>query len=269
MQVIIITGASDGIGAEMALQLARMHKNDVALVLAARSIDKLNIVEQNCISLGAQTMVYALDISDEAACYDLIAQTVQRFGKIDILVNNAGMSAHALLADVQDLTWYRQLININLWGSAWCTHAALPYLKQSRGRIVAVSSHAGIFGVPGRSAYSASKFAMVGFFECLRIELKTDGVSVTLAYPGVVDTHIRETGYNSQGQALGVSSLKEDNAMSVEECARLIINGMNRRQREVVMTFKARVGRYLKLLIPSLVERMAQAAVAKNMKNDN
>ena len=115
---------------------------------------------------------------------------MQAFGRIDALINNAGVSAHALFADVkpQDLHWYENLMKINLWGSVWCTHAALPYLKASRGHIVAVSSLAGLIGVPGRTAYSASKFAMTGFFEALRAELKSSGVSVTIAYPGVVAT---------------------------------------------------------------------------------
>ncbi|MEG0414491.1 MAG: SDR family oxidoreductase, partial [Comamonas sp.] len=171
-------------------------------------------------------------------CRALIAQTVQAFGGIDCLINNAGISAHAMLADVsaEHLQWYEQLMRVNLWGSVWCTHAALPHLQASRGRIVAVSSLAGLVGVPGRTAYSASKFAMVGFFEALRAELKPSGVSVTLAYPGVVDTRIRYHGYNAQGQAAGVSGLKEDNAMPVAQCVHLIIRGMHARQREVVMT---------------------------------
>ena len=113
-----------------------------------------------------------------------------RFGRIDTLINNAGISAQALFEDVtrEDLHWYEDLMRVNLWGSLWCTHDALPHLKASRGSIVAVSSLAGLVGVPGRTAYSATKFAMTGFFEALRAELKGAGVSVTTAYPGVVAT---------------------------------------------------------------------------------
>ena len=135
-----------------------------------------------------------------------------QFGRIDVLINNAGVSAQALFEDVQaqDLHWYEKLMKVNLWGSVWCTHAALPHLKASRGRIVAVSSLAGLVGVPGRTAYSATKFAMTGFFEALRAELKDSGVSVTIAYPGVVATRIRHRGLNAKGEAAGVSGLKED-----------------------------------------------------------
>jgi short-subunit dehydrogenase len=265
---IIITGASDGIGAEIARQLARTHHEQLQLVLAARDAAKLEAVALECRAAKAQVLVVRTDVAEQAQCRALIAQAVQAFGGIDCLINNAGISAHAMLADVsaEHLQWYEQLMRVNLWGSVWCTHAALPHLQASRGRIVAVSSLAGLVGVPGRTAYSASKFAMVGFFEALRAELKPRGVSVTLAYPGVVDTRIRYHGYNAQGQAAGVSGLKEDNAMSVAQCAHLIIRGMHARQREVVMTAKGKLGRWIKLIAPGWVENMALAAVKDDSK---
>ncbi|MFA9216323.1 MAG: SDR family oxidoreductase [Sphingomonadaceae bacterium] len=266
MQVIIITGSSDGIGAEMARQLAHRSGANVALVLAARNQAALQAVAADCAAAGAQTLVVPTDVGQQAQCQALIAATVARFGRIDVLVNNAGRSAHALLEEVSDLSWYEELMRINLWGSVWCTHAALPYLKQARGRIVAVSSLAGLVGVPGRTAYSATKFAMGGFFEALRAELKGAGVSVTLAYPGVVATQIRHRGFNAAGGALGSSSLKEDKAMPVAACAGLIIAGMQARRREVVMSAKGKLGRWLKLLAPGLVETMALAALKDDVK---
>jgi NAD(P)-dependent dehydrogenase (short-subunit alcohol dehydrogenase family) len=266
MEVIVITGASDGIGAEMARQLARSRGKDVALVLAARKVEQLQSVADACTALGALALVVPTDVCDQSQCRHLIAAAAERFGRIDALVNNAGRSAHALFEDVQDLGWYEDLMRVNLWGSVWCTHAALPYLKASRGRLVAVSSLAGLVGVPGRSAYGASKFAMSGFFESLRAELKPHGVSVTTAYPGVVDTRIRYRGYNAQGGELGSSSLKEDKAMPVAECAGLIIGGMQARRREVVMTAKGKLGRWLKLLAPGLVEKLALAALKEDVK---
>lgn len=259
-RVVVVTGASDGIGAELARQLAAAQ--GTALVLAARNEDMLNAVAGECAALGAQTLVVKTDVAVQDECRALIAAAVARFGRIDALVNNAGRSAHANFADVADLGWYEDLMRVNLWGSVWCTHAALPYLKTSRGAIVAVSSLAGLVGLPGRTAYSATKFAMTGFFEALRAELKGAGVSVTTAYPGVVATRIRYRGYNAAGGELGSSSLKEDKAMPVEECARLIIAGMEGRKREVVMTAKGKFGRLLKLLAPGMVENMALAAVA-------
>ena len=240
MPCIIITGASDGIGAEIARQLARTHHEQLQLVLAARDAAKLEAVALECRAAKAQVLVVRTDVAEQAQCRALIAQTVQAFGGIDCLINNAGISAHAMLADVsaEHLQWYEQLMRVNLWGSVWCTHAALPHLQASRGRIVAVSSLAGLVGVPGRTAYSASKFAMVGFFEALRAELKPSGVS----------------------------GLKEDNAMSVAQCAHLIIRGMHARQREVVMTAKGKLGRWIKLIAPGWVENMALAAVKDDSK---
>jgi short-subunit dehydrogenase len=266
MKTIIITGSSDGIGAEMARQLARSDGAGVALVLAARNEAALQQVAADCTAAGAQVLVVPTDVSQQAQCQALVSAAVARFGRIDALINNAGRSAHALLEEVADLAWYEELMRINLWGSVWCTHAALPYLKQSRGSIVAVSSLAGLIGVPGRTAYSATKFAMGGFFEALRAELKPAGVSVTLAYPGVVATQIRHRGFNAAGGALGSSSLKEDKAMPVEECAGLIVAGMKARKREVVMSAKGKLGRWLKLLAPGLVENMALAALKDDVK---
>ena len=266
MRVVIITGASDGIGAEIARQLAAREGADLALVLAARNRAMLDAVAGECAALGAQTLVLPTDVALQDDCKRMVADTVARFGRIDALINNAGRSAHALFEDVNDLGWYEDLMRVNLWGSVWCTHAALAHLKATRGSIVAVSSLAGLIGVPGRTAYGATKFAMTGFFEALRSELKGAGVSVTIAYPGVVATRIRYRGYNAEGKELGSSSLKEDHAMPVEECARLIVDGMNKRKRDVVMTAKGKLGRFLKLLVPGLIENMALAAVTDDAR---
>ena len=265
---IILTGASDGIGAEMARQLAQRHGSAVRLVLAARNAPALEKVSQQCKALGTITLVVPTDVSVQSQCRHLIAATIAEFGRIDGLINNAGISAQALISEkqAQDLGWYEDLMRIKLWGSEWCTHAAMPYLTASKGRIVAVSSLAGLVGVPGRTAYSASKFAMTGFFEALRAELKTTGVRVTTAFPGVVSTDIRSRGLNAAGKVAGFSGLKEDAAMSVEECARLILDGMESGQREVVMTAQGKLGRFLKLVWPSLVERLALAALKDEVK---
>jgi short-subunit dehydrogenase len=261
MKVIVITGASDGIGAEMARQWAAHGRSDVALVLAARSVDKLEAVAQACRASGAQVLVQRCDVGVQADCIALIDAAAKAFGRIDTLVNNAGMSAHANFDEVTDLSWYETLMRINHWGSVWCTHAALPHLKQARGRVVAVASLAGLVGVPGRTAYSGTKFAMTGFFEALRVELLPTGVSVTIAYPGVVATEIRYRGFNAQGQPAGKSGLDERGAMSVEECARLIVEGTEARRRDIVMSAKGKLGRWLKLLAPGMVDRLALKAL--------
>lgn len=265
-RVIVVTGGSDGIGAEIARQLAARHGAGVALVLAARNQGPLDLVAGQCRALGADTLTVAFDAGRQDDCRRVVADTIARFGRIDVLVNNAGRSAHALFEEVDDLAWYEELMRVNLWGSVWCTQAALPHLKASRGAIVAVSSLAGLVGVPGRTAYCATKFAMSGFFEALRAELKDHGVSVTTAYPGVVATRIRYRGFNAKGEEAGASALKEEKAMPVQECARLILGGLARREREVVMTTQGKLGRWLKLIAPGVVEKMALAAVKDDLR---
>jgi len=259
-KVIIITGASDGIGAELARQHAREKPK---LVLAARRLDALQAIAAQCEALGATTLVVPTDVSVETDCRALIAATVEKFGRIDALVNNAGVSMHAAFEEISDTSVYEKLMRINLMGSVWPTHAALPHLKASKGLIVAVSSLAGLVGVPERTTYCATKFAQTGFFEALRVELQPDGVDVTIVYPGVVATEIRRNGWNAKGETAGKSGLSESGAMSVEECAGLIVSAMRSRKRDEVMSTKGKLGRWMKLIAPAKVDAMARAALAK------
>ena len=259
-RVIVITGASDGIGAELARQLSA---DKPTLVLAARRRDALNAVARQCEAAGAQTLCVVTDVSVEADCRALIAATVEKFGRIDALVNNAGVSMHANLDEIADTSVYENLMRINLMGSIWPTHAALPHLKSSKGLVVAVASLAGLVGVPGRTAYCATKFAQTGFFEALRVELQPEGVDVCIVYPGVVATEIRRNGWNAKGETAGSSGLSETGAMSVEECAGLIVSAMRSRKREEVMSAKGKLGRWMKLIAPAQVDAMARAALAK------
>ena len=265
--MIVITGGSDGIGAEMARQLAASGGAGVALVLAARNRAALEAVAGACSALGAQTLVVPTDVAVQQQCRDLIAQAVARFGRIDALINNAGRSAHALFEEVEDLGWYEELMRINLWGSVWCTHAALPHLKAARGSIVAVSSLAG----PGRGA---------GAHRVWRHQVRDDGILRGAAGRAERRRRQRDDGVSRRGRdarsatmasmrpasSRATSALKEDDAMPVEECARLIIDGMNGRRREVVMTFKGKMGRFLKLVAPGLVEKLALAALKDDVK---
>jgi short-subunit dehydrogenase len=265
MKTIVITGASEGIGAELARQLSAQYQAKLQLVLAARKLEALEKVAKACELAGSKAMAVSTDVGRQSDCIELIARGIERFGAIDVLINNAGISAQAQFKEVPSdkLAWYEDIMRVNLWGSVWCTHAALPHLMKSKGQIVAVSSLAGLVGVPGRTAYCASKFALGGFFEALRAEIKQQGVSVTMAYPGVVLTDIRAHGLNAQGEALGSSGLKEDEAMTVQTCAQLIIEGMERRQRDIVMTAKGKLGRWMKLIAPAWVENQAINAVKK------
>jgi short-subunit dehydrogenase len=260
-KVIVITGASEGIGAELARQLAREKPK---LVLAARRVEVLQAVAGQCEAAGAEAIAVRCDVGVEADCKALVASAVSRFGRIDILVNNAGVSGHARLEDVSDFRWYEDMMRVNFMGSVWCTRYALAELRKSKGLVAGVSSLAGKVGVPERTAYSPSKFAQAGFFEALRTELAGTGVDVTVVFPGVVATDIRLHGYDADGKAAGRSGLEEEDAMSVEECARQIIAALRGRRRELVMTTKAKIGLWLKMLAPRLVDNMARAALKKN-----
>jgi len=204
------------------------------------------------------------DVSVEDDCQRFIVQAVRAFSSLDILVNNAGVSGHARFEDVTDFAWYEQIMRVNYFGSLYCARHALPHLKLRRGQIVGISSLAGRVGVPGRTAYGPTKAAQALFHEALRLELKGTGVDVTVVYPGVVATGIRVHGYGPDGKPAGKSGLREENAMSVEECARQILEATHARKRQLVMTLQARIGLWLQLLAPGVVDRM----VLKQVKED-
>jgi short-subunit dehydrogenase len=261
-KVIAITGASEGIGAELARQLAG---KGVWLALAARSLEKLEGVAEECRAKGAEAFAQRCDVTSEADCRDFIEAAARKYDSLDILVNNAGVSGHALFEEVSDFSWYEQMMRVNYFGSLYCTRYALPHLKRRRGQLVAISSLAGRVGVPGRTAYSPTKAAQALFFEALRLELK-DVVDVTVVYPGVVKTDIRLHGYGPDGRPAGVSGLKEDKAMPVEECARQILEAVHARKRQLVMTLQARIGLWLQLIAPSIVDGMVLKQINKDGK---
>ncbi|MCX9155871.1 SDR family oxidoreductase [Niveibacterium sp. 24ML] len=262
-KVVVITGASDGIGAELARQLASQRPK---LVLAARNADALAKVAKQCSVQGALVLCVPTDVSVEADCAALARQAVERFGGIDVLVANAGVSGHAMFSEVSDFGWYEEMMRVNHFGTLWCVRHALPHLLARRGQIVGVSSLAGLFGVPGRTAYCASKFAMTGFLQALRIELAPQGIGVTIAYPGVVATQIRHRGFGPDGRPAGASGLDEGKAMSVETCANLILRAMSRRSRNCVMTAEGKLGLWLKQLLPDLVDALARRKLARTRR---
>jgi short-subunit dehydrogenase len=259
-KVVVITGASKGIGAELAMQLAR---KGARLVLAARSENDLEVVARRCRNLGAETLVVKADVAVERDCQAIMSGAALAFGGIDVLVNNAGMTMWARFEDIQDLSILERIMQVNYLGSAYCTRHALPYLRQSRGVLAGISSLAGRTGVPTRTGYSASKHAMTGFFDSLRIELDGSGVAVTLVFPGFVATGIRENAAGPDGRPILVSPVKEGEVMGVEECAARILRAIERREREVVMTARGKMGLWLKLLAPSLVDRIARRAIER------
>ncbi|WP_439643583.1 SDR family oxidoreductase [Gemmatimonas sp.] len=259
-QVVLITGASTGIGAELARQFARAGAH---VALAARDEVKLQAVADECRAAGGEALVVPTDVTIEAQCAAMVATTAAHFGRLDILVNNAGMSMSAMFDEITDLSIFEKLMRLNFLGSVWCTAYALPHLKQSRGRVVAISSLTGLAGVPKRSAYAASKHAMAGFFDSLRIELEDSGVSVTVVYPGFVFSEINARAYAPDGTAYGDRAYKRrpGETMETAECCRLILGAVARRDRDLVMTWRGKIGRLLKLISPRLVDRIAKQAI--------
>jgi short-subunit dehydrogenase len=257
-KVVVVTGASQGIGKALSLELAAQRPR---LVLAARDEGALEEVAAAGRARGAEALVVRTDVADEGSCRALVGRTIEGFGGIDVLVNNAGMGMLARFEDVTDLSLYERLMRVNYLGSVYPTFYALPHLKRSRGQVVAVSSLAGLAGVPMRTAYAATKHAQVGFFDSLRVELMGTGVSVTVVAPYFVQSEIRRRSPGPDGRTVEASPVKEGEIMSAEECARRIVRAMEKRQRMLVMTLKGKLGRWVKLVAPGLVDRMAAAAV--------
>jgi short-subunit dehydrogenase len=258
--VVVITGASKGIGAELARQLAA---KGAKLVLAARNAAELEAVAEQCRKAGAAVVTVKADVAVERDCQAIASGAVIAFGRIDTLVNNAGVSMWARFEEIDDVSVLERIMRVNYMGAVYCTRHALPHLRQARGRIVGISSLAGRTGVPTRTGYAASKHAMTGFFDSLRIELADSGVTVTMVYPGFVATGIRENATGPDGLPIMVSPVREGDVMSAGDCARRIVRAIERREREVVMTARGRMGLWLKLIAPGLVDRIARRAIER------
>lgn len=263
---VIITGASSGIGEALAYLLA---DQGARLALAARSLDKLNAVAAECERRGTKAIALPTDVMDEAQCRRLIESTVGQYGRIDMLVNNAGFSVSALFEDLPDLAGFREVMDTNFMGGIYCTHCALPYLKQSRGRIVGVSSLSGKLPLPFNSAYSASKHAMAGFFDTLRVELADSGVTVTMAYPDFVVTGFVANSRNASGRRRGENAAKRfytDKMMKADTCARLILEAAAQRKRELVTSTRGKLAGWGKLILPGLMDSLMKKAVTRRRR---
>lgn len=256
--IVVITGASAGIGLEISRQLASAGAK---LVLAARDPALLETAAEICRALGAEVVAAPTDVGDSEQCRRLIEQAVEAFGRIDTLINNAGISMHARFDQLSDVHAVDRITRINYFGSVYCTWYALPYLKRSHGRIVGVSSITGKNGVPTRTLYAATKHAMAGFFDSLRIELERDGVAVTMVYPGFVATDIAERALGPDGHPLGTRPVKKEFAMPADECARQIIAAAASRKRELIMRKWARLGLLAKIFFPEKVDEIARRAI--------
>ena len=258
--VVIITGASRGIGRELALRLA---DQGAWLALGARDMEKLEEVAELCRLHGGKAITVQTDVAEQADCQNLVERTVAEYGRIDTLVNNAGISMWTLFEQVEDLSVFEKIMRVNYLGSVYCTHYALPYLKKTRGRLVAVSSLTGKTGVPTRSGYGASKHALVGFFDSLRIELIGTGVTVTISYPDFVATDVRKLALGADGEPIKQSPVQEDKIMTVETSVQYLLRAMEKRKREDVQTLRGHLGQWIKLVAPGIIDKIAQRAITK------
>ncbi|WP_430814917.1 SDR family oxidoreductase [Carboxylicivirga sp. RSCT41] len=259
-KVIIITGASSGIGLACAREFAQ---RGAKLALAARSVEKLLEVEQELKSNGTEVISVQTDVSVEEHCKHLVSETLRAFGRIDILVNNAGISMRAAFQDV-DLSVLKKLMDVNFWGTVYCTKYALPSLLESKGSVVGVSSIAGFIGLPGRTGYSASKFAMHGFLETIRVENLKKGLHVLIAAPGFTASNVRKAALTADGSNQGETPRKEEKMMSAEEVASHMAKAILKRKRTLILTFvEGKLTVFLSKWLPKLLDKLSYNHMAK------
>ncbi|ATP57004.1 short chain dehydrogenase [Pedobacter ginsengisoli] len=252
-KVVIITGASSGIGKACAEEFARRGAN---LVLGARQYVTLcEITADLEARYGIRAIAVQADVSKEEECEVLVKQALITFSRIDILINNAGLSMRALF-DELDLSVLKNLMDVNFWGTVYCTKYALPEILKTKGSIIGVSSIAGYRGLPGRTGYSASKFAMNGFMESLRTELLKTGVHVMVACPGFTASNIRVTALAKDGASHGETSMEEGKMMTAEEVATRIVDGIAARKRTLVMTGQGKLTVWINKLLPALADKL-------------
>lgn len=251
-KVIVITGASSGIGEAMARTYAAQGAK---VVLGARSVEKLQRLADDIRTAGGQAAFCGVDVVSEEECRKLIDTAVEAFGHIDVLICNAGISMRAIFDDV-DLSVLHRLMDVNFWGTVNCCKYALPYLQASRGSVVGISSVAGLHGLPGRTGYSASKYAMTGFLETLRIENLKKGLHVMIACPGFTASNVRFSALTADGSQQGETPRDEAKMMTAEEVARIVARGILRRKRLCLMEIEGRATHFVKKFAPAFLDRM-------------
>ncbi len=229
--MVVITGASSGIGKALAEKYA---SEGWKLVLAARRIERLLLLEKEM--KNVEILSIKTDVTVESECKELIEKAIERFGRIDVMINNAGISMRALFQDVE-LPVLRRVMDVNFWGTVYCSKYALSHLLESKGSLVGVISVGGYVGLPGRTGYSASKFAVRGFLDTVRVENRRSGLHVLVAAPGFTASEIRRSALIADGSHQGETPRNESKMMSAEECAEHIVRAIKRRRRKIILTF--------------------------------
>jgi short-subunit dehydrogenase len=258
-KVVIITGASSGIGLATAREFARIGAK---VVLAARRAILLKEIENELKCNGYEAFSLHVDVTIESDCKKLIDKTIERYGRLDILINNAGISMRAIFGEVE-ISVLKRLFDVNFWGAVYCTRYTLPYLIASKGTVVGMSSLAGIVGLPARTGYSASKYALHGFLETLRIENLKNGLHVLIMCAGFTKSDIRKKALTADGTPQGFTPREEEKMMSPEKVARSIVKALKWKRNLVILTFEGRVIALLKRIAPRLVEYFAYLRMAR------
>ncbi|MEO5501404.1 MAG: SDR family oxidoreductase [Ginsengibacter sp.] len=257
-KVVAITGGSNGIGKAL---VSEFLSAGAKVSTCARSFDKLNKLSAE--SKNQSLLTVQADVSIESDCANFISQTLETYGHIDVLINNAGISMRALFKDT-DINTLKKVMDVNFWGSVYCTKYALESIMQQKGSVVSVSSIAGYRGLPGRSGYSASKFALNGWMEALRTEMLDSGVNVLWVCPGFTQTNIRKVALNKDAKPQGESPLNESKLMTSEECAVHIMNAIQKRKRTLILTFTGKETVWLNKLFPGLTDKLTKKFFFKN-----
>ncbi len=257
-KVIAITGGSDGIGKALIDALIPLGAK---VATCGRSKEKLLLLQSQHPVSSLLSIVADVSVYDD--CKNFIESTISAYGGIDILINNAGISMKALLKDA-DIDVIKKVVDINFYGTVYCTKLSLNSIIERKGTIVGISSIAGYRGLPGRSGYSASKFAVNGWLEAIRTELLGTGVNVMWACPGFTNSNIRNTALNGKAQTQSESALDENKMMSAEKCATHILAAIEKRKRTIVLTFQGKQTVFLNKFFPSLADKLVKKFFMKN-----
>ena len=258
-KVVIITGGSSGIGRALAVAFAQ---KGAKVVVTGRNEERLNEVGQELDALNAPNLCLKLDVANEADNKQLVKETLHAFDKIDILINNAGISMRALFEEIK-LDVFEKVMNINFNGTLYATKYCLPHILDAKGSIVGISSINGYRGTPARTAYTASKYAMNGFFEALRTEVMHRGVHVLVACPGFTGTNIRNAALTADGTSQGNSPRDEGKMMTAEDVAEGIIKAIRKRKRDIVFTRQGKLAVFLNKWMPGRMDKIVFNVFAK------